>query len=590
MLLYDPAIDEVLRATPGLTQTPSGNSIPYPFPSPADWRDHWIYFLLVDRYNNPITPPTPPGSPVNTYQGGNFAGIRAQLPYLQELGVTAIWISPVLMNPQWFTDYWGGYGIFDFMRIEPRFCTDPDAARLDPAIGDQQFRELVDEAHGLGIYIILDIVLNHAGDLFNYEGMRDSAPWNTTGEYTVYWRNEQGVAQGNWNEVENIPHLSPLEGIWPQELQHNKYFRRRGDVGGSGDLTKGDFDRLKEMVTEYQDPTTMQFPVRDILIRAYQYLIAKFDLDGYRIDTLQYIEVDFSRVFGNAMREYALSIGKKNFFTFGEVWNDDDEMQIAQFIGRNTEKDGEFVGVDAAIDFPMRKRLFSVCKGFDPPAVLAQHFDQRRELLKTIVSSHGDASKYYVTFLDNHDVNMRFHDPADPARSRVAFTCLMAMQGISCLYYGTEQGLSGQGDRREYVRQAIWGMPGIFDTRSEWYLFIQELSSVYAANPALRYGRQYFRPCSGNGIDFGYSPYAGGILSFSRILNTVELLTVANTSSGATITVQVVVDYNLHDAGKPWTVIFPASYRGPAPGITTLSGAYKTVSVTLGAGECVILG
>jgi glycosidase len=290
------------------------------------------------------------------------------------------------------------------------------------------------------------------------------------------------------------------------------------------------------------------------------------------------------------MREYALSIGKKNFFTFGEVWNDDDEMQIAQFIGRNTEKDGDFVGVDAAIDFPMRKRLFSVCKGFDPPAVLAEHFDQRRELLKTIVSSHGDASKYYVTFLDNHDVNMRFHDPADPARSRVAFTCLMAMQGISCLYYGTEQGLSGQGDRREYVRQAIWGMPGIFDTRSEWYLFIQELSSVYAANPALRYGRQYFRPCSGNGVDFGYSPYAGGILSFSRILNTAELLTVANTSSNATITVQVVVDYNLHDAGKPWTVIFPASYRGAAPGITTLSGAYKTVSVTLAAGECVILG
>ena len=76
--------------------------------------------------------------------------------------------------------------------------------------------------------------------------------------------------------------------------------------------------------------------VRNILIRAYQYLIAKFDLDGYRIDTLMYIERDFARIFGNAMREFALSIGKTNFFTFGEVWMEENESLISQYHGRST--------------------------------------------------------------------------------------------------------------------------------------------------------------------------------------------------------------------------------------------------------------
>ncbi len=59
MTLQDPAVWEALKATPTTTVTASGAKIPYPFPSPADWRDHWIYFLLVDRFNNPAGPPDP---------------------------------------------------------------------------------------------------------------------------------------------------------------------------------------------------------------------------------------------------------------------------------------------------------------------------------------------------------------------------------------------------------------------------------------------------------------------------------------------------------------------------------------------------
>ncbi len=585
MTLNDPAVIQTLLANPGITITSNGNSIPYPFPSPADWRDHWIYFLLVDRFDNPLTMPAPNVVPCNTYQGGNMAGIRQRLPYLKELGAGAIWLSPVLINPQWFTDYWGGYGIFDFLRIDPRFCNDPNAALLDPSIADKEFRELVDEAHAMGIYIILDIVLNHTGDLFNYEGMRDTREYRSNGEYQIFWRDKNGVAQGDRKEISTVPGLTMDEAVWPEELQHNKYFRRKG-----GNDNSGDFSRLKELVTEYKDPGSGNFEVRNHLIRAYQYLVAKFDLDGYRIDTLQYVEPEFARIFGNAMREYALAIGKKNFFTFGEVWQDDDEERIAQFIGRNTEKDDELIGVDAAIDFPMRKRLVDICKGFAPPSMLARHFDHRRETLKKIVSSHGDAGKYYVTFLDNHDLNERFHNAAFSEQTKLALTCLMTMQGIPCIYYGTEQGLDGRGDRREYVREALWGGQDAFSTAHPLYTHIREVSQLIREQPALRYGRQYFRKCSGNQRDFDYSPYPGGIIAFSRILNDKEILVVANMNTNQTTTIEVVVDKNLNEAGKKLIILFPFSKRGTLTKGCVVRDPYRTVELTVAPMEALVLG
>lgn len=557
-------------------------------PSPADWRDQWIYFLLVDRFNNPAAPPPVP-EPCGVYQGGTFAGIKAQLKYLKNLGAGAIWLSPVQKNPQWFKDYWGGYGAVDLLTIEPRFCSNPAAALADPTVADAEFRDLVDAIHNEGMYVIQDIVLNHAGDLFNYEGVRDSAPWNPSGEYAVYWRKD-GVPQGSWTDIGTVPALPRDSGVWPQELQHNDYWRRRGSVDPNGDMTKGDFDRLKELVTEYQVPNTNLFPVRTLLIRAYQYLVAKFDLDGFRIDTLQYIERDFARTFGNSMREFALSIGKKNFLTFGEVWQDDDESKIAQFIGTDTSMRDGIIGVDAAIDFPMRKRVVGTCKGSEPPIALAQEADNRRNALKAVLSSHGDASGFYVTFLDNHDLNERINFPGWPKQTRIALTCLMTMQGIPSVYYGTEQGFDGHGDRREYVREALWRGPDAFSQSNDFFKLIQDLAKLRDAQPCLRYGRQYFRTCSGNGIDFGYSTDAGGIIAFSRVLNDREVLIVINTSTTQRNQVHVVVDWNLNADGKPWKLLFSTEPHPSAAQPTATHGPNRTVQVTLEPMEAQVLG
>src|SRR5438105_8257384 len=89
-----------------------------PFPSPQDWRDPWIYFLMVDRFNNASG--APPKRPFDDpafygFQGGTFSGIQQQLPYLKRLGVGALWLSPVLKNLRFDEGSYHGYGIHDFL-------------------------------------------------------------------------------------------------------------------------------------------------------------------------------------------------------------------------------------------------------------------------------------------------------------------------------------------------------------------------------------------------------------------------------------------------------------------------------------------
>ena len=85
------------------------------------------------------------------------------------------------------------------------------------------------------------------------------------------------------------------------------------------------------------------------------------NIRAFRIDTLKFIPANFERTFGNAMREFALSAGKKNFFTFGEVY--DNEVAIAEFIGRNASINSDMMGVDASLDFPLFFTLPAVAKG-----------------------------------------------------------------------------------------------------------------------------------------------------------------------------------------------------------------------------------
>jgi len=482
--------------------------------------------------------------------------VRAQLEYLQELGVGALWLSPVSKNCQYSPYSYHGYGIQDFLQIEPRFASDPERARKNPQLVEDELIQLIAEAHARGICVIFDIVLNHAGDVFEYENNGATAPWRHY-PYAIRWRDESGKGRGDWNTPPNDPPADAA--IWPREFQRNDFFRRQGEGGEEG----GDFASLKEFATSYEEYSAVYgvyYPVRDALIRVHQYLIAKFDIDGFRIDTLKYLETDFARVFANAIREFAFSIGKKEFFAFGEIY--DNEDKIARYIGRNAMENSELIGVDAALDFPLFYKLPDIAKGHLAPQEVVKMFDYRRRLQHKIISSQGEASKFFVTFLDNHDQHQRFYysDPNDPQRYddqvALAVGCLFALQGIPCLYYGTEQGLNGAGRTLETVREALWGKPNAFDRQHSFYQAIRQIAQVRASQPALRYGRQYFRPISGDGVHFGFSNFPAGILAFSRILSDQEILVAANTNAVTGWQGEVLVDYSINKAGSPWQVLF----------------------------------
>jgi len=284
-------------------------------------------------------------------------------------------------------------------------------------------------------------------------------------------------------------------------------------------------------------------------------------------------------VFGNAMREFALSIGKKNFFTFGEVY--DEEDKIAHFIGRQATEDTDLMGVDAALDFPLFFRLPGVAKGIIAPTELIGVFERRKAIERGVLSSHGEASRFFVTFLDNHDQRERIFYSAPDAPLRFAdqatlgLTLLFALQGIPCVYYGTEQGLHGRGDTDSAVREALWGKPDGFDREHAFFRAIEALSAIRLQEGALRYGRQYFRPLSGDGVHFGVSGFRGGVLAFSRILNEEEVVVVANTSTQDVWSGEVIVDLSLNPAGAVLDVLFSNKSFGPEP--RTGSGRPSTV-------------
>ena len=541
-------------------------NLPQPFSSPMDWRDCTIYLLMLDRFNNAAAPPNFTWNVETTSrQGGTFNGVTAQLPYIRDLGVKAIWITPVLKNPceQAGHSYYG-YGAQDFINLEKRFASD---GTLNTA--EKEYRNLIDTAHGLGLYIIQDIVINHAAQVFDYlinntlQQPTDPPYLNAPlgQEPSVEWLDATGTPSPTW--IDQLPAGTmpgPDDFIWPAELQDKVFFRRQGqntgNMGPQG-FIPGDFAVFRQLVAEYDATQPGQTayrakygatPVLAILAQCYQYLIAKYDIDAFRIDTAKYVRPDIVENFCNAMREFALSLGKKNFFSYGEIW--DSDSTINSFVGRHSSQI-DSGGLDAAMDYPLFGVLPNAVKGFVGVDAVYSMFNARNAAEENLVSSHAEAGRYFVTFLDNHDQYQRFNTPATPASQVTqALACLYALQGIPCLYYGMEQGLTGTINPTaapEAVREALWGKPiPAFDNTNAFYIDIQKIIGLRTSTPALRYGRLYFREVSQDGYNFGQSFGVGGLIAFSRILCDTEVVVVANTSTTSVFKGFVLVDLDIN--------------------------------------------
>ncbi|MEX0931841.1 MAG: alpha-amylase family glycosyl hydrolase [Candidatus Paceibacterota bacterium] len=492
-------------------------------PSPEDWRDHVIYFLLVDRFDNGKRNPPYDGSMGDRNRdarlgdqihGGTIKGIKRRLKYLKNLGVTTLWLSPIFKNRAERGSI-HGYAIQDFLSVDPHFGT------------LEEFKDLVDSAHKLDMRIVLDIVINHTADNWGYENDM----------YPAFDQNGTRFPFGYWRSKHSLPEeFDGDDAVWPLELQDPDCYSRRGvitDWNNEEQSKQGDFFVLKDL--DLNNPKVLE-----TMVAIHKYWIAETDIDGYRIDTVKHVDTNAIVVFFNSIKEYAESIGKKNFLLFGEIVGDD--AAITKYVGHQNPNGDRIQALDAALDFPLYFVLDEVLKGTKSMSQLRDRYTSAQQTYL-----HSDGSDCLVTFLDNHDQTSRqfyrfLYGSQDKQLAILGVGYLLTTPGIPAIYYGTEQGFDGGGDMRmpfqdNQIRECMfggdWGAFGtsgmhFFDTENPLYKEISKIAEVRAEEPALRYGRFYFRDVSEDGQHFWYPDGGNGLLAFSRIHDSDEVLVVIN--------------------------------------------------------------
>jgi glycosidase len=584
-------------------------------PSPVDWRHEVLYFLLVDRFSDgqeatrPLLdrnqlaaarPHLPNGeawrwdrwaeSGADRWQGGTLRGVTTKLGYLKRLGVTTLWLSPVFKQRS-HLDTYHGYGVQDFLDVDPR-------------LGDRQdLVDLVSEAHSQGLRIILDIIFNHSGPNWLYPSDTPGGPFTphyTTGRYPF----------GAWLGADGQPlDASPQareEGVWPVELQDEDDYTRAGSGSlGAGDIGDPAAEHKRSDFISLRDFRLAAPGLLTDLALCFKYWIALTDCDGFRIDTLKHVSFEEARNFCGTIREFAANLDKQNFFLVGEVAGGDfAQSRYLDVLDRN---------LNAALDIgEMRPVLTGVAKGLVHPGVYFAGFDPGAAVL----GSHRNLGNRHVSILDDHDhvfgEKIRFSTQAASDHQVVTGVALQLFTlGIPCIYYGTEQALAGpepseqqwlpdwlRSDR--YLREAMFGpvhprqkgrrgleaaldpnLPGFgtfgtaghhcFDEQSPAYVRIAALTALRAVYPVLRDGRQYLRQTSFLGQSFAvYGP--GEIIAWSRILDDEEALCIVNSHGTDARGANVVVDAALNAPGSVMTVVCNTAqaantqgYRGDHP-------------------------
>jgi alpha-amylase len=527
-----------------------------------EWREEFIYFLMVDRFHDdhsrsPISAPTRSTSSgtqtqLKKFCGGTIKGIERYLDYIQNLGCTALWLSPVFENndaPNPNSDKYHGYSIQNYLNIDPRFGSKQDLIHL------------VEAAHHREMRVFLDIVINHSGD-----------NWSYPGDYPYYYHNDTQFDFGAWRQKDR-----PV----PTELRNENYYHRQGQIGDWDKVPEtrhGDFFSLKDF---NNDETTDGLNLLDILVKAHCYWIRETDIDGFRMDAVKHMgEIAISR-FCSAVREYAYSLGKRWFFLFGELVGGDDA--INRYTGANTPSSyspNVYFGLTSVLDFPLYGILPGVIKGLAAPKYLIDRY----EALRGRALNRGELGRYLVTFIDNHDqigqnYKRRFGADAPDQQIIAGIGYILCAIGTPCIYYGTEQGFSGKGNGDEWIREALFDLTdphrNYLNQDCEIYKNIAKIANIFKDNPALRFGRMYFREISGNGRDFGLPWGQPCTLAFARILDDQEILIAYNTSTTEKRRDFVIVDSNIHKNLRPLKFLYGAAgnvpiQKHPDPANTTL--------------------
>jgi len=517
--------------------------------------DEIIYFVLPDRFEN--------GNPANDrggvsgdrlqngfdptskafFHGGDLQGLTARLDYIQALGATAVWLTPVFKNkpvqggPGQESAGYHGYWITDFTSI-------------DPHLGDEaQMQAFVRAAHARGMKVYLDIIANHTADVIAYrECPTDKCPYRSRAEYPY---SRHGGLQGEpindgftGNNFEKLtrpdfaytPYLPAGEehSKVPAWLNDPLLYHNRGNTTFEGESSQfGDFVGLDDLMTE--NPRVVQG-----MIEIYGGWIDRYGIDGFRIDTARHVNPEFWQAFVPAMLQRAAARGIPHFHIFGEVSTSDIDVAL---LARYTR----VAKLPAVLDFAFANAVRATVAGNAGTDKLARLFAD-----DALYEGGEQTALQLPTYVSNHDSGrFGFHvraarpqasDEEVLKRVLLAHAMLLTLRGVPVVYYGDEQGFTGVGgdqDARQdmmksrtpsYMADRRIGVglkPDLqptnnFNLEHPIAQQIAKLSAVRRAQAALRSGRQVVR-------NYAESP---GLFAVSRIDPTTgrEIAIAFNTS------------------------------------------------------------
>lgn len=513
---------------------------PDPYGSPPalttevdDWRDEVIYQLIVDRFangdvNNDYNVSSNP-EVMSRHLGGDYQGVIDNVDYLDTLGVTAVWVSPIVVNVEEDAGVAGyhGYWTQNFKAVNPHF-------------GDiVKFREMVDVLHERDIVVVLDIVVNHVGQLFYYDinrnGQADTTVYGAGDQDSIddfeadpieivtewdpaydprgiqSWTSlgESGPAPLGWVYMPELNRVPPE----PAEFYNDDWYNRRGrvtDWNQSDQVLYGDFPGgLKDLDTANPDVTAA-------LIDVFQYWIEQTNIDGYRIDTVKHVEHGFWQQFAPSIREFAAEHGKDRFLMFGEAFDGDDGL-----IGSYTFDDE----LDSVVYFSQKFQVYNDVFQLGGPTTTVEALRQQRAVNyddepheNGIGVAPQDA---LVNFIDNHDIPRFLFDQPDELALQAALVYLFTEDGIPCLYYGTEQAFDGGNDPAN--REPLWW--SAYDTSGDTFQRVAALSRIRRGSEALRYGDFDIRWVTDRVAD----EEDAHVLAFERSVDGERVLVVINT-------------------------------------------------------------
>ena len=407
-----------------------------------------LYMLMPDRFaqgagHNPqvkgMRPYKEDRSQPSLRHGGDLNGIREHLDYFKELGVTALWLTPVLENdspdtPNGYSTY-HGYATTDYYRVDPRFGTNAD------------YRRLCDEAHQKGLKVVMDMIFNHSGFEHPWTSDLPSKDWLNTPE----WLSEQQSGR------------DPMTGFTANsdgsEPKKSAYLQTSYKLTPVKDPYASEVD-LKETVEGWFVPSMPDLNQRNphlmrYLIQNSIWWIETVGIDGIRMDTYPYAYAD-------AMAQWMKELDDEypNFNTVGETWVTEPAYTAAWQKDSKLSEHNSYL--KTVMDFSFFDKL-NQAKNEETDA----WWQGLNRLYNSFVYDYLYPNpKSVMAFIDNHDTDRFLGNGRDSLMLKQALALLLTVQRIPQLYYGTEILMNGTKEVTDgNVRKDFpGGFPG--DTRN----------------------------------------------------------------------------------------------------------------------------